>query len=59
MPTYEYHCRKCGRYFEMVMTLREHEEQKRKKRKPACPHCRSRSVEQRPSVFQAVTSTKG
>ncbi len=55
MPTYEYHCKKCGQHFEQTMTLRQHEQ---RKQKPACPHCKSHAVEQVPASFQAVTSSK-
>jgi len=36
------------------MTVGQHEH----KHRPACPKCRSRSVEQVPSKFQAVTGKK-
>ena len=55
MPTYAYHCKKCGHHFERMMSLSDHE---RGKAKPACPSCKSQSVEQVPARFQAVTSTK-
>jgi putative FmdB family regulatory protein len=54
MPTYEYRCRKCGATFERFMTFAEHD----KSGRPACPKCRSRSTEKRPSAFQAVTAKK-
>lgn len=55
MPTYEYRCKKCEHRFERMMPIGEHE---RRKTKPACPECNSRSVEQVVGVFQAVTSKK-
>ncbi|MCX5661493.1 MAG: zinc ribbon domain-containing protein [Planctomycetota bacterium] len=54
MATYEYRCKKCKRTFEKTMTFSEHD-----RSKPACPKCKSRSVEQRPSLFQAAGNSKG
>lgn len=54
MATYEFRCKKCKRIFEKTMSFSEHE-----RSKPACPKCKSRSVEQRPSVFQTTASSKG
>lgn len=53
MATYEFRCKKCKRNFEKTMTFSEHE-----RSKPTCPKCKSRSVEQRPSVFQTTASSK-
>jgi putative FmdB family regulatory protein len=53
MPRYEYRCADCGKVFEAILTLREHEEGK-----VACPGCQSSKVEQRPAGFYAVTSKK-
>jgi putative FmdB family regulatory protein len=53
MPQYEFSCRKCAKVFTVFLTLAEYE-----KGKFACPHCKSKNVEQRPSTFQAVTSKK-
>jgi putative FmdB family regulatory protein len=57
MPTYEYACKACGHQFELMMTLGEHEKE-RKKHKVACPKCGSKEVVQRPSAAQVVTSRK-
>ena len=54
MPTYEYACKQCGRNFNKIMTLGQHE----REAKPACPKCDSRKVQQLPSSFQAVTGKK-
>ena len=54
MPTYTYKCKDCGKRFEKVMALQEHERQ----RKAPCPKCQSKNVQQLPSQFQTVTSTK-
>jgi putative FmdB family regulatory protein len=55
MPRYDYECKECGHEFEVILTLRQHEEA----HKPACPKCKSHKVQQRPVAFQAVTSHKG
>ena len=53
MPTYTYHCEKCGETFERVETMAEHE-----KAKPKCPKCESKKVTRKPSAFIAKTSRK-
>ena len=54
MPTYEFKCEKCKKAFELVLTIREYEKQK----KFRCPKCKSTRVKQQISLFQAVTSKK-
>lgn len=53
MPVYDYHCKSCGKSFEIVLTLTEHEG-----RKVTCPKCGSKNVAQEPAAFFAVTSKK-
>ena len=53
MPVYEYLCRKCGKSFERVETVKEHESAK-----VHCPECKSKKVERRWSSVFAVTSKK-
>jgi putative FmdB family regulatory protein len=53
MPTYEYRCKKCGKYFERQEHIAEHE-----KSHPLCPNCKSQSVEPVLADFYAVTSKK-
>jgi putative FmdB family regulatory protein len=53
MPSYDYYCKQCKKTFNMIMTLAEYE-----KGQVACPKCKSKKVEQKPSVFFAVTSKK-
>lgn len=53
MPVYDYHCKACGKAFEIVLTLTEHDKQK-----VTCPKCGSKKVEQEPAAFFAVTSKK-
>lgn len=54
MPTYVYHCKKCGCHFEKLMTIAEHDRHK----KPQCPKCQSRAVAQVPGQFQVITNRK-
>ena len=53
MPTYEYTCLACRKTFSKTLTLAQADKQK-----IVCPHCHGSKVEQRPSVFYAVTSRK-
>jgi len=53
MPTYEYKCKKCGKKFELVMSMSEHES-----KRAACPKCKSRTLERVYSGFFAKTSRK-
>ncbi len=54
MPSYEYQCNNCRRGFEIILTIEEH----RRQSHPSCPRCRSKKVQPKFSVFQAVTSKK-
>ena len=53
MPVYEYLCRKCGKSFERIETVKEHDLSK-----VNCPECKSKKVERRWSSVFAVTSKK-
>ena len=53
MPTYDYTCNECHKFFEEFLTLTKHD-----KDKTTCPHCGSTNVEQEAAVFFAVTSKK-
>lgn len=53
MPTYEYKCKKCGKKFELVMSMSEYES-----KRVACPKCKSRTLERVYSGFFAKTSRK-
>jgi putative FmdB family regulatory protein len=53
MPHYEYFCKACKRTFSQVLTISEHDS-----KRMDCPDCGSQEVEQRWSVFSAVTSKK-
>lgn len=53
MPTYEYHCRDCETTFQTVQSMAD-----REKRKPRCPECESKDVEQILTPFFPRTSSK-
>jgi putative FmdB family regulatory protein len=53
MPTYEFKCGKCKKKFSLVLSLSKYE-----KKKPKCPKCGSKQVEQLVQPFFAVTSKK-
>ena len=53
MPVYEYLCEECGKEFEVVMRISEHDEADVR-----CEKCGSAKVRQRFSSFFAKTSKK-
>lgn len=53
MPTYEYHCEKCGKQFSRVESIATHG-----RKKVACPKCQSTSVSRVFSAFYAKTGKK-
>jgi len=53
MPQYSFVCRACKKEFSKILTIAEYEQGK-----IACPHCKSKDVEQRWAAFYAVTSKK-
>jgi putative FmdB family regulatory protein len=53
MPTYEYHCQKCGEKFERLEHVAEHEAVH-----PKCPKCGSENVAQVMAPFFAKTAKK-
>lgn len=53
MPHYEFFCHNCEKHFSKILTLVDYEEGQ-----ILCPHCGSKEVEQRWSVFSAITSKK-
>lgn len=53
MPLYEYHCRECDQNSSIRMRIDEHE-----KKRPKCPHCGSRKLDQVYSPFFAKTAKK-
>ena len=56
MPTYEFHCEKCGKHFEQVWSLSEYNSRIKKKNK--CPSCASSRVVKALSLVQIKTSKK-
>jgi putative FmdB family regulatory protein len=54
MPIYEYRCTRCRKRFKDEHAMSAHD-----KRRPACPKCKSRAVEQMFSTFFAQTGRKG
>jgi putative FmdB family regulatory protein len=53
MPVYDYLCNDCGKEFEKVISLNQHDHDSM-----TCPHCGSENVEQEAKAFFAVTSKK-
>jgi len=53
MPHYEFFCHKCKKLFSKILSLVRYE-----KGAVLCPHCGSKNIEQRWSVFTAITSKK-
>lgn len=53
VPTYQYRCEKCGKTFERIESMAEHENAKSK-----CPKCDSKNVIQVPGRIHVVTSKK-
>jgi putative FmdB family regulatory protein len=53
MPTYQYRCEKCGKKFERIETISEHEATK-----PKCPKCGSKKVSFVPGNVYVLTSKK-
>jgi len=53
MPRYEFLCEKCGKPFELIMTISE-----REKAKVKCPKCKSTKVAPQLGGFVAQTAKK-
>jgi len=53
MPTYEFECQKCGKPFELILTLKQYEQ-----KTFACPACRSKEVEPLVTSTNVITSRK-
>lgn len=54
MPAYEFECAKCHQHFTVQQSLKQHDEHK----KPKCPKCSSRSVQQLITSIHVKTSKK-
>ena len=53
MPVYEFACLDCGREFTLVLSIKEYE-----RKGFACPHCKSKAVEQLATTCEVITSRK-
>ena len=53
MPIYEYRCTACGHRWSLTESVADHD-----RRRPACPECESRAVEQVFTSFFAKTIRK-
>ncbi len=53
MPLYEYECRECGESFSIRLHIDEHD-----RKRPKCPKCGSRKLEQKFSEFFTKTAKK-
>jgi putative FmdB family regulatory protein len=53
MPLYEYRCLECRKLFTVRHSISEHD-----RKRPKCPKCGSRKVEQQLSSFFAKTAKK-
>ena len=53
MPIYEYECRECGESFSIRLHIDEHD-----RKRPKCPKCGSRKLEQKFTGFFAKTAKK-
>lgn len=53
MPTYSYHCDKCGKDFDRSESISEHETAT-----PRCPKCGGRSVSWVPKGMNIITKKK-
>ena len=53
MPAYKFLCEKCKKQYSLQLSLAEY-----KKKKYACPKCKSRKVKQQITIFQTKTSRK-
>ena len=53
MPLYEFHCNDCQKDFSLPLSVKDYE-----RGDFACPHCKSRSVEQTLAGVGVITSKK-
>jgi putative FmdB family regulatory protein len=53
VPTYEFECRKCGKEFELILSLKQYE-----RKEFACPACQAREVEALVTSTNVITSRK-
>jgi len=53
MPSYDYRCLKCNKEFSIILSIREHDQNKAK-----CPKCGGKKLEQLITHFMTKTSRK-
>jgi putative FmdB family regulatory protein len=53
VPIYEFECRKCGKDFTLVLSVKQYEE-----KGFTCPACQAKEVEQLITSTQVITSKK-
>lgn len=53
VPIYEFECQKCGKEFDLVLTVKQYEE-----KQYACPACKAREVEHLITSTNVITSRK-
>jgi putative FmdB family regulatory protein len=53
VPTYEFECQKCGKEFELILSLKQYEQ-----KEFACPACRAKEVEPLVTSTNVITSRK-
>ena len=54
MPTYDFYCKNCDKYFSVIISISDYE-----KKKFNCPKCQGKELKQQITSFQTVTSKKG
>jgi putative FmdB family regulatory protein len=53
VPTYEFECQKCGKEFELILSLKQYEQ-----KEFACPACQAKEVEALVTATNVITSRK-
>jgi putative FmdB family regulatory protein len=53
VPIYEFECRKCGKEFSLVLSVKQYEQ-----KEFACPACQAKEVEQLVTSTNVITSRK-
>jgi len=56
MATYEYECRACGKSFDVMMSMSEHD--RLKEQPPVCPECGAQDTRQLVSTFSCKAPSK-
>jgi putative FmdB family regulatory protein len=53
MPVYEFVCLECGKEFTLVLAVKDLEG-----KRAACPHCKSKTIEQLVTSCEVITTKK-